>query len=180
MKSFKKIVLCALSLLSATAAFAKANKQQIHLNNQYGHDVDVSVEWRMKAWPHTHSSNGLLLKSNRDNFLLKAPVSGCELFKIYTSPSLNRIAYAIPGLAGAAAGATAAGFVTASTGGAAAPILVAGVVAGQIAGRTSYEITRSLNHASAHAHSHKHFIIKAEKHNSKVAGQKTNCNSWLQ
>lgn len=175
MKSFKNIVLCALSLFSATAAFAE-NKQQIRLSNQYGQDVDVSIEWRKKNWPHTHGYTNLYLKSSRKNFSLKAPSSGRELFKIYVTPALNRLSYVAPALAVSSGTATAVGLTataaTATTAAAAAAPLIIGYGAGALAGRISYGIASALNHSAARAHGNRHFIIKAEKHNSKVLGQK--------
>jgi len=150
MKNFKKIVLCALSLLSSTAAFARENKEQIHLSNQYGREVLVELNWRMKAWPHTHRSTDLILKSNRNNFLLKAPISSYELYSIDVAPAVN-----VKSLHDIAKFGSTTSRMLGSTGDSIAS-----------------SIARSLNNHRMHAHSHKYFVIKAEKHNSKVAGQK--------
>jgi len=158
MKNFKKLLLCLLSVAS-TISLVAVNKQQIRLSNQSkdktiaNRNVLVHLTWRMKKAPHTMRTTDVILRSDRKDFVIKAPISGYNLFSIDVTPAINL----------ASLGAGGAAFLRGN------PLIssTAAIYAG-----IAYGVTHSLNHHTIRAHNSKFFVIETEKKNSQIQSQK--------
>ena len=158
MKNFKKLFLCLLSLASTISIIA-VNKQQIRLSNQStdkttaNRNILVHLTWRMKKAPHTMRTTDVILRSDRKDFIIKAPISGYELFSIDVTPAINLASLS----AGGAALLRGNPLISSTS------AIYAGI---------AYGVTHSLNHHTRRAHGHKYFVIETEKKNSQIQSQK--------
>jgi len=158
MKKLHKLLLCFLSIASTISIIAE-NKQQIRLSNQSkdksiaNRNILVHLTWRMSKAPHTMRTTDVILRSDRKDLIIKAPISGYKLFSIDVTPAINLASLGVGGVA----------FLRGNA-------LISSVSA--IYGGIAYGVTHSLNHHTIRAHGHKFFVIATENKNSQIQSQK--------
>ena len=169
MKNFIKLAVFTGLIISSQAIMAK-NKDQVFIQNNYGDNVIIHIDWRSEVPPHLHAPQDLFLQEHEKNSLIKAPTSKDHLFSIDVAPQSNVIRRYRAGL-GAEIGTGGAIIATGSAttaAGLVAPMIAVGAAGTGIA----YAITHSLNHHTMRAHGNTFFVIENTGKASKVAGQK--------
>lgn len=171
MKNFKKITAFMLIAISTQSMFARENKQQIFIENNYGQDVSVYTLWKLsspKIGYNLEEEIGINVK-NKSEKMIKAPTSRHHLVKISTMPLKNMYG-AKASIATGYLGSTGTSIANNVTN----PVTSFAIIAaGTAAGIMGARIINSLNHSEINkTKDHTFFVIENNGKKSKMAGQK--------